>query len=205
VSEIMRSVSRWARAFVFFAFASCFPALAQEQLKLFVGYSFLRPAVTYEQSGACPAGTCPVPPPPFASATPNFKGYEFSATYKLIPWLGATADFSGHYGTVTGSSSGHVQTYLFGPELALPAKVAPFVHALVGVAHQAVGSGTSSSGLTVVSTGNHAVATAIGGGIDLHAAPFLSFRAIQLDYLMTRFNSSSQNEPRVSAGVVLRF
>jgi hypothetical protein len=55
----------------------------------------------------------------------------------------------------------------------------------------------------VVSTGNNAVATAIGGGIDLYLAPFLSFRAIQLDYLMTRFNSSSQNEPRVSTSVVL--
>jgi hypothetical protein len=71
----------------------------------------------------------------------HFNGHEFSATYKLIPWLGATADFGGHYGTVTGSSSGHVQTHLFGPELALPAQVAPFVQALVGVAHQAAGSG----------------------------------------------------------------
>lgn len=200
----MTSASRWAAAFVFFAFASCIPALGQEHLKLFVGYSFLRPSVTYKQSGPCPTGGCPIPPP-FATATPNFNGYEFSATYKLIPWLGATADFSGYYGTVSGSSSGHVQSYLFGPEPALPAKVAPFVHALVGVAHQAVGSGNSSSGVTVVSTGNNAAATAIGGGIDLHLAPFLSFRAIQLDYLMTRFNSSSQNEPRVSTGVVLRF
>ena len=73
------------------------------------------------------------------------------------------------------------------------------------MAHQAAGSGTSSGGVTVVSTGNNAVATAIGGGFDLYLAPFLSFRAIQLDYLMTRFNSSSQNEPRVSTGVVLGF
>jgi len=32
----------------------------------------------------------------------------------------------------------------------------------------------------------------LGAGIDLHIAPFLSFRAIQLDYLATRFHSSTQ-------------
>jgi opacity protein-like surface antigen len=112
------------------------------------------------------------------------KRYEFSATYKFLPFVGITADFSGHYGTVTGSSSVHVQTYLFGPELALPAKVSPFVHALFGVAHQAIGAGTSTSNgvpVDVFSASDNAFATALGAGIDLHIAPFLSFRAIQLD------------------------
>lgn len=198
-------VSRCFAALLISAFTFCLPAFAQEQLKLFVGYSFLRPSVTYQQSSACPL--CPAPP---SSATnhPNWSGYEFSATYKLIPWLGATADFSGHYGTVTGSSSGHVQTYLFGPELALPAKVSPFAHVLLGVAHQSVGTGSSTSDGTpvnVIPTSDNAFATALGAGIDLHIAPFLSFRAIQLDYLVTRFHSGTQNQPRASAGLVLRF
>jgi hypothetical protein len=55
------------------------------------------------------------------------------------------------------------------------------------------------------SSGDTALATALGGGIDLHIAPFLSFRAIQLDYLFTRFHSDSQHQARVSTGVVLRF
>lgn len=198
--------SRWLAGLFLFAFAACVPALAQEQLKLFVGYSYLRPSVTYDQVSACPL-TCPAPP---ASATnhPNFNGYEFSATYKLLPFVGVTADFSGHYGTVTGSSSGHVQTYLFGPELAFPAKVSPFVHALVGVGHQAVGAGTSTSNgdpVVVLSSSENAFATALGGGIDLHIAPFLSFRAIQMDYLVTRFHSGTQNQPRASTGIVVRF
>jgi hypothetical protein len=188
--------SRWLAGLFLSAFAACAPAWAQEQLKVFVGYSYLRPSVTYDQTSGS------------ATTHPNLNGYEFSATYKILPFVGLTADFSGHYGTVAGSSSGHVQTYLFGPELAFPAKVSPFVHALVGAGHQAVGSGSSSSGgvpVEILSSSDTAFATALGGGIDLHIAPFLSFRAIQMDYLVTRFRSGTQNQPRASTGIVLRF
>jgi Outer membrane protein beta-barrel domain len=197
---------RWLAASIAFAFAFALPASAQEQLKLFVGYSFLRPSVTYGQVSDCPL-TCPAPPA-FATNHPNLNGYEFSATYKVLPWIGAKADFSGHYGTVTGRSSGHVQNFLVGPEVALPARVSPFAHLLFGVAHQAVGAGTSTyrgDPVNVLSSSDNAFATAVGGGIDLHIAPFLSFRAIQLDYLVTRFHSETQNQPRASTGLVLRF
>jgi hypothetical protein len=79
--------------------------------------------------------------------------------------------------------------------LAFPAKVSPFVHGLIGIAHQAVAAGTSFSNgvpVDVFSASDNAFATALGGGIDLHIAPFLSFRAIQLDYLVTRFHSSTK-------------
>ena len=135
--------SRWFAGFFLFAFATCVPALAQVQLKLFVGYSYIRPSVTYEQASACPAG-CPVVPGSITKHL-NLNGYDFSATYKFLPFVGVSADFSGQYGTVTGSSSGHLQTYLLGPELAFPAKVSPFVHGLIGIAHQAVAAGTSFS------------------------------------------------------------
>jgi hypothetical protein len=146
--------------------------------------------------------------PASVTAHPNLNGYEFSATFKFLPFVGIKADFSGHYATVAGSSSGHAQTYLFGPELAFPAKVSPFVHALVGVGHQSVGAGKSSRNgvpVEILSPSENAFATALGASIDLHIAPFLSFRAIQLDYLVTRFNSSTQNQPRASTGIVLRF
>jgi hypothetical protein len=45
----------------------------------------------------------------------------------------------------------------------------------------------------------------VGVGIDLKVAPFISVRPIQFDYLVTRFNSGTQNQPRISAGVVLHF
>lgn len=203
----MRLTSR--AAFVLLALAAMsVAAAAQHKLELFVGYSYLRPSMTYEQSFACEVIIgCPPPPPAFVTTHPNLNGYEFSATYKLIPWLGVTGDFSGHYGTVTGSSSGHVQTFLFGPEVSLPAKISPFVHAFVGGAHEAIGSGiTPVTGFSasVLPTSGNAFATAIGGGIDLRVAPFL-LRPIQLDYLLTHFNSTTQNQPRVSAGLVIRF
>lgn len=199
-------VLRWLALGVVSASVFCNPAHAQEQLKLFVGYSYLRPSVIYHQASTCPLG-CPAVPDS-VTRHPNLNGYEFSATYKFLPFVGVTADFSGHYGSVTGSSSSHVQSFLFGPELAFPAKVSPFVHALSGVAHQAVGAGTSTSSgvpVDVFSASANAFATALGGGIDLHLAPFLSFRAIQLDYLVTRFHSSTQNQPLASTGLVLRF
>jgi opacity protein-like surface antigen len=168
--------SRWMAGLFLLLSAACAPAGAQEQLKLFVGYSYLRPSVTYDQASACPLG-CPSVPNS-VTTHPNLNGYEFSAAYKILPFVGLTADFSGHYGTVTGSSSGHVQTYLFGPELAFPAKVSPFVHALVGVGHQAVGAGTSTSSgvpVDILSSSDTAFATALGAGIDLHiAVSFLS-------------------------------
>lgn len=173
---------------------------------MFAGYSYLRATVAYDQVATCPLG-CPAVPVNATNGV-NLHGYEFSATYKVLPFIGLTADFSGHYGTVKGSSSGHVQTYLFGPELAFPARISPFVHALIGFGHQAVGSGTSTSSgvpVAILSSSDNAFATALGAGIDLHIAPFLSFRAIQLDYLFTRFHSDSQNQPRVSTGIVLRF
>jgi len=179
--------------------------LAQEKLKLFAGYSYLRPSITI-QPGVC--SVLPLACPGPFTAHPNLNGYEFSGTAKLVGWLGVTADFSGHYGTMSGTSSGHVQTFLFGPEVSLPAKVSPFAHALFGGAHEAVGVGTVSNGgvtFTSASTSGNAFASAIGGGIDLHVARFLSVRAIQVDYLVTRFNSSTQNQPRVSAGLVFRF
>jgi hypothetical protein len=184
-------------------------ASAQDKLEVFAGYSYLRPSMTSERSFTCEVILgCPPPPPAFVTTHPNFNGYEFSATYKLHDWLGVTGDFSGHYGPVTGNSSGHVQTFLFGPRISLPGKVSPFAHVLVGGAHESIGAGvTPITGFSasVIPTSGNAFATAIGGGIDLRVARFLSVRPIQLDYLMTRFNSTTQNQPRVSAGIVLRF
>jgi len=204
----MRLVSRAALVLLALAAVSV-SAAAQDKIKLFLGYSYLRPSLTYEQQFQCEVILgCPPPPAVFVTAHPNLNGYEFSATYKLIPWLGVTGDFSGHYGTVTGNSSGHVQTFLFGPEISLPAKISPFVHALVGGAHEAIGSGiTPVTGFSasLLPTSGNAFATAIGGGIDLRVAPFLSVRPLQLDYLLTHFNSTTQNQPRISAGLVIRF
>src|SRR5258708_38422690 len=62
---------------------------AQDKLEVFAGYSYLRPAITTQQEVACEVIIiCPPPTPRPVTSHPNLNGYEFSATYKLIPWLG---------------------------------------------------------------------------------------------------------------------
>jgi len=40
---------------------------------------------------------------------------------------------------------------------------------------------------------------------DVKVAPFVSVRLIQVDYLRTQLHGATQNQPRVSAGIVLHF
>jgi hypothetical protein len=173
-----------------FLFASV--AHAQDTVEVFGGYSYLRPSATFIETIPCPIGTtsCGV-----ISGHPNLNGWELSGAYYPYTWLGATADFSGHYGTLQGSSI-HFQTYLFGPQIRLPGPVSPFAHVLIGAAHEALGN---------FSPQPTAFAAAVGVGIDIEVMHFVSFRPIQLDYLVTRFGSATQNQPRASAGVVFRF
>lgn len=123
----------------------------------------------------------------------NLNGWELSGTVKGR-WLGLTADFSGDYGSPFGPSTS-LHTFLFGPQLSIPFPVfSPFVHALVG------GARLSSGGLSQT-----ALTTAVGGGVDAHIAPFFSYRIFQVDYLATRFGSGTQNNIRVSTGLVFHF
>lgn len=171
---------------------------AHAQVQIFGGYSYLRPSVTVQPFAECPMGS-PSPCPSPSTTHPNLNGWEASGTYNPFHVLGFTADFDGNFGTVLGSTL-HVQTYLFGPQVHFPGPVSPFAHVLVGAAHESVGSNGSAVPFT-----ENAFATAVGGGIDVKVVPFVSLRLIQLDYLVTRFGSSTQNQPRASAGIVVHF
>lgn len=172
-----------------------------QSVQLFGGYSYVRASVPETNTIACPGPTCPITN---STYHPNLNGWELSGTYKPGHLIGFTADFSGHYGSI-GSSSTHLQTYLFGPTVSLPGPISPFVHVLVGVAHERVGEGSPGGGLITLPTTGNAFAAAIGGGIDVKVMPFVAWRAIQVDYLATRFTPSTQNQPRISTGIVLRF
>jgi len=171
---------------------------AQDKIELFGGYSFLRAPVQLEEfvPPACPPTCSPV----ITNPRTNMNGWEFSAAYRLFPTLSAVADFSGHYGSTTGNDV-RVQTYLFGPQIAFPARISPFAHVLFGGAHETFQSNTCC----FVGMNDSAFATAIGGGIDAKMAPFISWRIIQGDYLVTKFHGNTQNQVRVSTGIILRF
>jgi len=52
---------------------------------------------------------------------------------------------------------------------------------------------------------DRSVATALGAGIDVKLVPFVKLRLVQIDYVRTELHGVTQNQPRVSAGVVLHF
>jgi opacity protein-like surface antigen len=73
-------------------------------------------------------------------------------------------------------------------------KIRPFAEALFGAGHISTnGAGSDTS-----------FATALGGGVDYHLIPLVSWR-LEGDYVQTRFFSTTQNNVRLSTGIVLRF
>ena len=140
---------------------------------------------------------------------PNLHGWDASLEGKLLPWVGLVADVSGHYGsenfvepTPNGgllvNVNGHEQEYLFGPRLSIPvAKWTPFGEVMVGFAHIHTGG-------TLPGPSNTSFATAVGGGIDYRVFRPVALRA-EGDYLRTSFFDTSQNNLRLSLGIVLRF
>lgn len=211
----MRIIKLFPALLLAFLFSSI-TLRAQDKIELFGGYSYVRVPVQVFNAVAIggpivvtPPGTCPIPVCPpgvggfFSTAHVNTNGWEFSGNYKLASFLGGVADFSGTYGSTHGSNL-HLNTYLFGPQVSFPARVSPFAHALFGVAHESLSNPGVPSGTPGLGA-NNAFATAIGAGIDVKVVPFVFVRLIQVDYLATRFGSSTQNQPRASAGIVFHF
>jgi len=189
----------WVICTVLITFLFASPSHAQS-IELFGGYSFVRAPVRFTETvGACPTVACPVT---LTTQDLNLNGWEAGAAFKVFGPLALAADFAETSGSFHGANT-HLQTYLAGPQLRFPGPISPFAHFLVGAAHESIGTGAGP----LITTGptQNAFATAIGGGLDLKVLPFISIRAVQFDYLLTHFGSQTQNQPRISAGVVLRF
>ncbi len=140
---------------------------------------------------------------------PNLQGWEGSLEGKVAPLLGIVADFSGHYGSqsftefppagpISVNVTGHQWEVLFGPRLSVPlGKFTPFGEFLVGLAH-------INTGGTFPGPSNTSFATALGGGIDYRLFRPVALR-VEGDYLRTSFFNTTQNNLRLSTGVVIRF
>jgi opacity protein-like surface antigen len=81
--------------------------------------------------------------------------------------------------------------------------VTPFGQVLFGTAH-------IGSTIFGVSNSANAFAMTVGGGFDVNLSHHFAVRPAQVDYLLTRFdestnNARSQNNLRVSTGIVFRF
>jgi len=150
----------------------------------------------------------------------NLNGWNASFAGNLNKWFGVEGDFAGYYGSpsVLGYNipllNINYLTFMGGPKLTYRSgAVAPFAHFLLGAARGSFGGGIGSFNLTL--TDETALAAAVGGGIDINLGKHLAVRAVQADYLMTRFSpitefpfsglSERQNNLRLSAGIVYRF
>jgi hypothetical protein len=134
----------------------------------------------------------------------NLNGWDGSLEGKVLPWVGFVADFSGLYGsqnisvTPTFSADTTVNTVVLGPRASVSVgKFTPFAQALFGASHRH----DSASGFSESDT---SFATALGGGIDYRLIHGIGWR-VQADLLQTRFFSGTQNNFRLSTGIVLHF
>ncbi len=150
----------------------------------------------------------------------SLNGWEGSLEGRVFPWVGIVADFSGHYGSQTVPSpvgtcaigvvcspltaSTHVQNFLFGPRVSVSVgKFRPFGEVLFGAGHISV---KESSPLpdNFVMPKDTSFATAVGGGLDYRIIRPIAVR-LQGDYIQNRFFGGTQNNIRLSSGIVLRF
>lgn len=160
-----------------------------DRVELFGGYSHFGYGVYQRHSGPW--------------VTQGFNGWEASATFGLVPHLGAEVDFAGG----SDSASESLRTYMGGPRASANfGKVGLYGHALFGEL-SFNGAGTASS-----------FAFALGGGADFWFSRHIGARLIQFDYLHNNNraavlgfepSNTAQNGPgngyRIATGIVFRF
>jgi opacity protein-like surface antigen len=139
----------------------------------------------------------------------NLQGWEASLEGKWLPWVGILADFSGHYGSenataltpngpVAANVTGHELELMFGPRVSVAVgKFTPFAEIMGGVGHM-------NTGGTFPGPSDTSFASAVGGGIDYRVFRPIAVR-LEGDYVTTRFFGNTQNNLRLSTGVVFRF
>ncbi len=156
----------------------------------------------------------------------NAHGWNASVTANINRWFGLVTDFGGLYGASTTTIftfsctppctpptfretfEGKAHTFLFGPRFTLRReKVSPFVHVLLGGARL-----NSTTTLVVTppgvtsrfSSSSFAFALALGGGLDYRFRDRWAWR-VQTDYLQSGFFTATQNNFRLSTGLVFHF
>jgi hypothetical protein len=133
----------------------------------------------------------------------NLNGFDVAFTENINRWFGGTLAFSGHFATpeISGvKTRQRMYSVLYGPRFSYRKSPGwtPFGHILAGVAHMDA---------KVTPTGPHQSDTsfglAAGGGFDLKFGTKTAFRLVQAEYLHANSLGSSQNNYRLSAGLIL--
>lgn len=157
----------------------------------------------------------------------NLNGGGGGVVYNVTPWIGIKADLTG-YGTssgfkdaikhlpgYSGSASGNLFTYMFGPQIKKHSgKLQPFGEGLFGAAHtNAYATILKADNQLVKGNGsNNGFAMEFGGGLDWAVSKTIQIRPVEVGYLYTHFGSNhvvgysaSQNSFKYVAGVNFTF
>ena len=152
----------------------------------------------------------------------GLHGFHAQVVGNFNRYLGLAGDISGHYKSFDVENFGGIpevrfvsartslHSFLGGPQAKLRGRqVTLFGHALFGAARRS----TSIVSEDVIPGNNLGrnfteaetkFAFALGGGVDINVSRRIAIRAVQADYLRTRFARESQNNFRVSIGVVFK-
>lgn len=136
----------------------------------------------------------------------NLNGASGAFTYNFTHWLAVVGDGGWyHFGGLPTGLTSYMATYAGGPRITLRnhQHFIPFVQVLAGGARVSATSGgihAAENGFLIMP----------GAGVDLDLHHKFAIRAIQVDYLATRFaqnngSTATQNNFRISAGIVFRF
>lgn len=167
-------------------------AIARDEprLEAFGGYSWLSTSLLQDTG--------------FIQAREGFSGWNSSLDWNTTHNLGFVAEASGFLGSPSQDNSTartRYYSFLAGPKITHhnhTDKVEVFVHQLFGMSHATVNSATRSltaSGFSL----------AAGFGMDFVVRKHLSLRPVQVDYMISQLAPHSQNQFRISTGVMLRW
>jgi len=159
----------------------------------------------------------------------GLNGGSASVAFNLNRYIGLVADIGGYDDSqlqLTGNganeplvvnSSGTAYTFLFGPRFSYrnSTRFTPFAQVLVGGVHASdvTISGCTGAPCTPLPA-QTALAMTAGGGLDIRLTRHFCIRAVQAEYLMTRFAdvaygstgaATTQNDLRLSSGLVIGF
>lgn len=179
--------SKRALVFLFFAFLVVFAVS---------GVSFGQVAPRWEVFGGYSYRNIDSPTFGYADRS-NLHGWNFEPAFNLNTQWSLVADVSGQYG-----SQLTVYNFLIGPQFSWrKEKSKLFVRGLFGKAQDTVNIKTSTrSGFESVGR-----AVAFGGGYDRDLTRHFTLRVVQADYVNTHTFGVSQNDLRVSTGLIFHF
>jgi hypothetical protein len=187
-----------AIAFTITVFSTIASAQLPSSGNVFFGYSYVH-GETFANSATVSA----------ANGGTSMSGWEGTGEGKFLPWLSGVVDFDWHYGGKSASVctplpchtfrlNGSRNTVLFGPRAFISyGRYRPFAEFLLGFGRQSdAGGNISNSDLTF--------AYALGGGVDYSLLKSVALRG-ELDSVHTSFFGGTQNDLRISTGIVFHF